>query len=136
MNKLLITTLSLAASCGCPEPGEFDPLHHPPERDAPAEAELAVEIVADFYGVDHDYDVWWSDLADGYPRGVSQLHSNCCWSRVGWDGELAMSETALAHEMGHCALWAEGYGAGHRTDYYGPGGLVEQANEALRAAGL
>lgn len=50
----------------------------------------------------------------------------------------AISYTALAHEIAHCALWMQGdEDASHeRPDWWGTGGMVERANAALVDAGL
>lgn len=50
----------------------------------------------------------------------------------------AISYTALAHEVAHCALWLQGdEDATHaRADWWGVGGRVERANAALADAGL
>ena len=50
----------------------------------------------------------------------------------------AISYTALAHEIAHCALWLQGdEDASHaRSEWWGSGGTVERANAVLIDAGL
>lgn len=58
-----------------------------------------------------------------------------CW--VAWHDGDSFSDTALAHELGHVAQARSGiFDARHsRDEWWGPGGLVDQANAALRVAG-
>ena len=56
--------------------------------------------------------------------------------RVAWHGGK-FSDTALAHELMHAVQAHEGIADPlHRMSVWQPGGAVELANEALRAAGL
>jgi hypothetical protein len=110
----------------------------------------AIEIVADIYQVDVDgVDVAWVTSpmrsVDGTPvRGIA----NGCDILVQWwssewssgfaaDGP-AISSTALAHEIAHCALSRSGDSDhGHaRIEWWGAGGLVDKANGALRRCGI
>lgn len=58
-------------------------------------------------------------------------------SAVAWvPGEL-LSDTALAHELTHVLTWHKGgLDPDHEGPLFSPGGLKDQAVEALRAAGL
>lgn len=72
-----------------------------------------------------DCDVWVSWFGSRWTSGASS------------DGP-AISFTAFAHEMAHCALWLQGDAdAGHsRPGWWEPDGRVEQANAALSMSGL
>jgi hypothetical protein len=55
---------------------------------------------------------------------------------VAWHGELSFSETALAHELLHVAHLRQGiFDGDHKRPEWQPGGLLDQANAAIREAG-
>ncbi len=68
--------------------------------------------------------------------GVSWEDQNTC--AVAWPaGTKKLSETSFAHELWHAATWTlGGLDPDHKGPGFAPGGQVEQANAALRAAGL
>lgn len=110
----------------------------------------AVAVVAGVYGMPADaVDVTWvtSPMTDSDGRAVDGMAYGCdvyvSWWSARWtsgravDGP-AISSTALAHEMAHCALSLAG-DSDHdhtRSDWWGAGGRVANANAALVATGL
>ena len=86
----------------------------PPTRDGATINGAAIEC-----------DIWISWFGDQWKSGAS-------------DDGPAISASAFAHEMAHCALWLAGDAdADHaRGDWWGAGGRVEMANASLASAGL
>jgi hypothetical protein len=70
-------------------------------------------------------DIWVSWFGDQWRSGAS-------------DEGPAISSSAFAHEMAHCALWMQGDADSRhsRSDWWGPNGRVAGADAALVAAGL
>ena len=68
--------------------------------------------------------------------GVSWEDQNAC--AVAWPvGTKKLSQTSFAHELWHAATWVlGGLDPDHTGPGFAPGGQVEQANKALREAGL
>ncbi len=77
---------------------------------------------------------WTSAL--GCVAGLSWVEINTC--AVAWPrGTNRFSDTSFAHELVHALRWHVGTpDANHIGGDFQPGGLVELANNALRAAGL
>lgn len=115
-----------------------------------AASEEAVDVVAATYGIDAEaVTVTWvtSPMAadDGTPvRGKAYgCDLYVSWWNSSWtsgysaDGP-AVSSTALAHEMAHCALSLEG-DSDHdhkRVEWWGANGRVAQATRQLTIAGM
>ncbi len=78
----------------------------------------------------------WRDSQGRCVAGLTWVESALC--KVGWvEGEL-LSDTALAHELGHYHLYLTGQptDGDHTGPFYAFGGLKDLANGALRAVGL
>ena len=110
----------------------------------------AVAIVAHSMGIDAEaLGVAWvvGGMRDPHGEPIAGVAIGCdlwiaWWSSRDTSGASAdgpaISFTALAHEVAHCALWlADADDPGHaRADWWGAGGMVEQANAELMAIGL
>lgn len=140
----------MAILSGCVDYGYRDGLRELPSVDV-RHSDEAVAIAAGELGLDLDAigEVTWVVGGIRKPSGepVAGVQIECdVW--IAWWGASntsgassdgpAISHTSLAHELAHCALWLQGESdPDHaRIEWWGPGGRVVRANDALIAAGL
>lgn len=112
----------------------------------------ALAVIAAVYGIDSSQpEIHWVEgdrMADPAGAPVTGITFECeswvLWWHPGSlsgdpNGDRALSPTALAHEVAHCAnyLLHGDIDAGHtNARWWGDGGFVDQARDRLLAAGL
>lgn len=136
MSKLVLVAALFLSACVETESHDF------------VELELsddAARVVADVYGMSpQQARVSWSlDM----PNGVAGMATGCNITVLWWSPQWttgaaadgpAISSTAFAHEMAHCALHLQGVRDQHheRAEWWAADGMVSRANAELRRHGI
>ena len=148
---LRLLTPILLSSCLLEDP-YIEYLEGLPRRD-PDGGELAIREVTLVYGLDREtFDVHWVETEDGQPirsydpdrysLGLFGVTFDChsyVWLPDHSKVITKISESSLAHEMGHCAMSALGLRDIDHSDptWWDPDtGLVHEAEQAVVAIGL